>query len=170
MASQVRQNYDEDCEASINKAINMYLQSSYVYLAMSYHMERDDVSLPGFCSFFKGLSEKDQKSAKTLMKYQNKRGGRIVLAAIDAPSQQDWENPLEALQTVIDLEKQNNQSILQLHALGIAKSDAHIRHFLDNEYVLQNVDTIQRLGNLVTRVKRVGATGLGLHIFDKELQ
>lgn len=34
MASQVRQNYHEDCEASINKQINMELYASYVYLSM----------------------------------------------------------------------------------------------------------------------------------------
>lgn len=34
MASQIRQNYHEDCEASINKQINMELYASYVYMSM----------------------------------------------------------------------------------------------------------------------------------------
>lgn len=34
MASQVRQNFHEDCEAAINKQINLELYASYVYLSM----------------------------------------------------------------------------------------------------------------------------------------
>jgi hypothetical protein len=32
--SRIRQNFHEDCEASINKQINMELYASYVYLSM----------------------------------------------------------------------------------------------------------------------------------------
>jgi len=34
MTSQVRQNYHEECEALINKQINMEFYASYVYLSM----------------------------------------------------------------------------------------------------------------------------------------
>ena len=34
MASVIRQNYHENCEASINKQINMELYASYVYQSM----------------------------------------------------------------------------------------------------------------------------------------
>jgi len=34
MTSQVRQNFEEACEAAINRQINMELYASYVYLSM----------------------------------------------------------------------------------------------------------------------------------------
>lgn len=34
MESQVRQNYHRDCEAAINKMINMELYASYTYTSM----------------------------------------------------------------------------------------------------------------------------------------
>ena len=34
MMSRIRQNYHEDCEALVNKQINMELYASYVYLSM----------------------------------------------------------------------------------------------------------------------------------------
>lgn len=34
MSSQVRQNFEEACEAAINRQINMELYASYVYLSM----------------------------------------------------------------------------------------------------------------------------------------
>lgn len=32
--SQVRQNYHQDCEAAVNRQINLELYASYVYLSM----------------------------------------------------------------------------------------------------------------------------------------
>lgn len=34
MTSQVRQNFHQDCEAAINRQINLELYASYVYLSM----------------------------------------------------------------------------------------------------------------------------------------
>lgn len=53
MASRIRQNYREECEALINKQINMELYASYVYLSMSVFFDRDDVAHHGFSKFFK---------------------------------------------------------------------------------------------------------------------
>ena len=36
MASRIRQNYKEDCEALINKQVNMELMASYTYMSMVY--------------------------------------------------------------------------------------------------------------------------------------
>ena len=48
-----RQNYAAECEAAINKQINMELYASYVYNSMAFYYERDDVALPGFAKYFK---------------------------------------------------------------------------------------------------------------------
>ena len=48
----------------------------------SFYFDRDDVALPGFASFFKGASDEEREHAETLMKFQNKRGGRVVLQDI----------------------------------------------------------------------------------------
>jgi len=50
--SKIRQNYHEDCEALINKQINMEFYASYVYLSMSSYFSRDDQALPGFAAHF----------------------------------------------------------------------------------------------------------------------
>merc|ERR1711910_162219 len=43
--SKIRQNYHEDCEALINKQINMEFHASYVYLSTSSWFNRDDQAL-----------------------------------------------------------------------------------------------------------------------------
>ena len=48
----------------------------------AYYFDRDDVALPGFHKYFKKSSDEEREHAEKLMTYQNKRGGRIVLQAI----------------------------------------------------------------------------------------
>ena len=83
MASKCRQNYHEESEASINKQINIELNAHYQYLALSSYYDRDDVALKGFSKFFKHSAEEEHEHAEKLMKYQNLRGGRVVLTAIN---------------------------------------------------------------------------------------
>jgi ferritin len=46
------------------------------------YFDRDDVALLGFYKYFKELSDEKRCDAEKLMKYQNQRGGRIVLQNI----------------------------------------------------------------------------------------
>merc|ERR1712222_66868 len=80
--SKIRQNYHEDCEALINKQINMEFYASYVYLSMSSYFSRDDQALPGFAAHFAKESEEEREHGMKLMAYQSKRGGRCVFQDI----------------------------------------------------------------------------------------
>ena len=60
------------------------------------------------------------------MKYQNTRGGRIVLQAIQKPEKDDWGTALQAFQAALALEKLNNQALLELHALAAQHNDAQV--------------------------------------------
>ena len=108
MASAVRQNFHEESEAGINKQISMELHASYVYQAMSFHFDRDDVALHNIAKFFKKSSDEEREHAEKLMKYQNQRGGRIVLADIKKPSQTEW-TLLEAFEGALALERTVNK-------------------------------------------------------------
>jgi len=168
--SSIRQNYHELCEGAINKQINMELYASYVYMSLSHHFNRDDVALPGMAKFFGRNSDEERDHAQKFMKYQNLRGGRILLQNVAAPCRSEWGSALEALQTALDLEKTVNQSILDLHALASTHNDPHLSNFLEEEFVTEQVEAIKELSDMITRLKRAGPAGLGEHIFDKELQ
>jgi len=169
MASVIRQNYHENCEAAINKQINMELYASYVYLSLSYYYERDDVALPGMAKFFRKNSDEEREHAQKFMTYQNQRGGRICLQAVAAPSLQEWGTALEGLEAALELEKQVNQSLLDLHVVASNQNDPHLTNFLEGEFLEEQVEAIKELADLVTKLKRAGPTGLGEHLFDKEM-
>jgi len=166
--SQVKQNYHSECEAMVNKQINLELYASYVYQSMAWHFDRDDVALPGFHKFFKESSEEEREHAEKFMKFQNARGGRVVLQNIEKPERDEWGTGLEAMQMALALEKNVNQVLLDLHKTASQHEDGHMTNFLESEFLEEQVESIKQLAGFVTQLKRVGP-GLGEQLFDKEL-
>lgn len=167
--SLIRQNFHEETEAGINKQINLELYASYVYQSMALYYDRDDIAFPGFHKFFKHNSDEEREHAEKFMKYQNKRGGRVVLRDVTKPEKDEWGTPLQALEAALALEKNVNQSLLNLHALGASHNDATFCDFLESEFLAEQVDAIKELSDMITRLKRAGP-GLGEYQFDKDLQ
>jgi len=165
--SQCRQNYHSECEAGINRQINMELYASYTYQSMAFYFDRDDVALPGFSKFFSKSSEEEREHAEKFMKYQNKRGGRVVLQDIKKPDRDEWGTGLEAMQVALQLEKSVNQSLLDLHKVATSHDDPQMCDFLESEYLEEQVKSIKEIGDHITQLKRVGA-GLGEYLYDKE--
>jgi len=166
-ASKVRQNFDAECEAGINKQINMELYASYVYLSMAYYFDREDVALPGFHKFFLKSSDEEREHAQKFMKYQQMRGGRVVLQPIDKPSLDEWGSGLNAMEAALELEKTVNQALLDLHVVASSKNDPQMCDFLETTYLEEQVEAIKEIAGYITNLKRVG-TGLGEYMFDKE--
>jgi len=189
--SQIRQNYQVDCEALINKQINMELQASYVYRSMvrlfkksARHLflnktisfacqaaffDQDDQALHGFSHYFKEQSKEESEHVDKLVKYQNKRGGRVTFHDIAKPVSTKWGSPLAAVQEALSLEKSVNESLLALHKSATGNQDPHLCDFLESHFLEEQVEAIKKLGDLITKMKRAGE-GLGVHVIDKELK
>ncbi|XP_030743238.1 ferritin heavy chain [Echinops telfairi] len=167
--SQVRQNYNQDSEAAINRQINLELYASYIYLSMSYYFDRDDVALKNFAKYFLHQSHEEREHAEKLMKLQNQRGGRIFLQDIKKPDRDDWESGLNAMECALHLEKSVNQSLLELHKLATDKNDPHLCDFIETHYLDEQVKSIKELGDYVTNLRKMGApdSGLAEYLFDK---
>merc|ERR1719446_1223837 len=116
-SSLCRQNFSESCETAINDQINMELYASYAYQAAARHFERDDVALFGFAKFFQHQSDEERQHAEKLQKYLNLRGGRIQLKDIKAPPSQ-YESALSAMEAALQLERDVNESLLNLHKIA----------------------------------------------------
>ncbi|XP_072348447.1 ferritin, lower subunit-like [Scyliorhinus torazame] len=170
MESQVRQNFHPDSETAINKLISLEYYTSYVYLAMSFYFERDDVALENFAKFFYKLSEVERKHAEELIHYQKDRGGRVQLESIEKPEKQDWRNGLEATQYALELQKTINKSLLDLHHLASDQHDPQMCDFLESTFLNSSVEFIKKLGDYVTVLKQLSKGqmgGLGEYLFNQ---
>merc|ERR1712080_724063 len=76
--SKIGQNYHEECEALLNKQINMEFYASYVYLSMASYFARDDIALNGFAEHFRRVrrGERPRDQADGLPE-QPRREGRL---------------------------------------------------------------------------------------------
>uniref|UniRef100_A0A3Q0RPJ2 Ferritin n=1 Tax=Amphilophus citrinellus TaxID=61819 RepID=A0A3Q0RPJ2_AMPCI len=169
MESQVRQNYHRDCEAAINRMVNMELFASYTYTSMAFYFDRDDVALPGFSHFFKENSHEEREHAEKLLSFQNKRGGRIFLQDIKILNKLSWGSGLEAMQCALQLEKNVNQALLDLHKLASEHNDPHLCDFLESHYLDEQVKAIKKLGDHITNLTRMDAHNnkMAEYLFDK---
>lgn len=122
-----------------------------------------------FSKYFRKNSEEEREHAEKFMKYLNRRGGRVFLQDIKRPDRDEWGTGLEALQIALNLEKEVNQSLLNMHALSTEKNDPHFCDFLESEYLDEQVDASKELSDMITQLKRAGP-GLGEYQFDKDLQ
>jgi len=166
--SLIRQNYHSECEAGVNKQINMELYASYVYLSMSSHFDRDDIALKGAAEYFRKNSDEEREHAQKLIKFQNQRGGRVVYQDVKKPEKDEWGSLTDAMQSALDLERNVNQALLDLHGIASKHNDPQMCDFIENHYLTEQVEAIKEISGHITNLKRNGP-GLGEFIYDKEL-
>ena len=112
-------------------SFNVFLLCSHVSFltfsfVKSFYFERDDVALPGFAKYFRKASGEELEHAQIFMKFQNDRGGRVVLQDIKKPAKDSWGSGQEAMEAAIELEKQVNQALLDLHKTADQHGDFHV--------------------------------------------
>jgi ferritin heavy chain len=73
------------------------------------------------------------------------------------------------MQWALDTEKHVNAELLKLHKVAEKHNDAHLMDFLEGEYLDEQVESIRKIGDYVTQMKRTGP-GLGEYLFDKYLK
>uniref|UniRef100_A0A2K6RYE6 Ferritin n=1 Tax=Saimiri boliviensis boliviensis TaxID=39432 RepID=A0A2K6RYE6_SAIBB len=129
------QNYHQDSEAAINCQINLELYASYIYLSMSYYFDCNDVDLKNFAKYFLHQSHEEREQAEKLMK------------DIKKPDHDDWENRLNMMECALHLEKNVDQSLLELQKLATDKNDPHLCDFIETHYLNEQVKSTKELGS-----------------------
>ncbi|XP_006881304.1 PREDICTED: ferritin light chain-like [Elephantulus edwardii] len=146
MSSQIRQNYSAEAEAGVNRLVNLHLRASYTFLSLGFYFDHDDVALEGVGHFFHELASEKREGAERLLKLQNQRSGRVLFQDIQKPSQDEWGQTLDAMQAALALEKNLNQALLDLQAVGSAHTDPHLCDFLENHFLDEEVKLLKKMG------------------------
>ncbi|KAF9995580.1 hypothetical protein BGZ80_006941 [Entomortierella chlamydospora] len=167
MSALAKQNFASASEDSINNQISQELQASQVYLSLS-AWAGSGQALPGLEKFFKKSAEEEREHAQKLIDYQNRRGGKVVLQTLSAP-EIDWSSARNAIEATLQLEKDVNKSLLNLHKVSEENSDAQLSDFIASVYLPEQVEGIKKIADLVAQLNRVGNDGLGLYLWDQEL-
>ncbi|KAK6227749.1 hypothetical protein SCA6_000089 [Theobroma cacao] len=185
--SLARQKYTDECEAAVNEQINVEYNVSYVYHAIFAYFDRDNIALKGLAKFFKESSLEEREHAEKLMKYQNKRGGKVKLQSIVMPlSEFDHAEKGDALYGELELlrlnvcdgaylvpgetNKRKAPELAQCFAKQVAERnhDVQLTDFIEAEYLSEQVEAIKKIAEYVAQLRRVGK-GHGVWHFDQML-
>ncbi len=88
---------------------------------------------------------------------------------IKRPESDEHGNGIDSLMTALALEKKLNGTLLELHALASDHSDSHLEDYLEKEFLNDQVDSIKKFSDMITKLRRAGPDGLGEYLFDKDL-
>lgn len=171
--TRVNVGYTPDQEVALNAHINVEYTASYVYHAIWSYFDKDTVALPGFAKFFKEQSDEEREHAEEFMKYQNKRGGQVVLQPLAVPNIQfsrldGTSDATYAMDLHLQLEKFVYEKLISLHKVAENADDAQMQDFVEN-YMNHQVDAIKDAADKVAQLKRVG-TPHGIFHFDLTLR
>jgi len=167
-----RKLYADECEAAMNKQINVEYSISYLYHSMYAFFDRDNVGLPGFAEYFKEESVEERSHAEKLIEYQNKRGGRVVLGSLMSPitefDEAEKGEALYSMELSLALEKLNYENLVELHGVADAAGDPALTDFIEGELLEEQVDAVNKVAKMVSQLRRIGK-GHAVWDFDRAL-
>lgn len=150
---------------AINNQINAEFYSAYLYLSMANYFEAEGLS--GIANWFKVQFKEEQAHAEIFMNYINQRGGRVILAAIEAVPT-SWASPTEAFKATLEHEQKVTASINALYTLAIEEQDYATRDRLA-WFVSEQVEEEDNCRQLIDKLSLIGDNGMGLYMIDREL-
>lgn len=152
-------------EEAINRQINAELYSAYLYLSMNAYFH--SINLPGFANWMRVQALEESTHADKFYGYLVSRGGRVKLAALDAPPAA-WKSPLNAFEEVLRHERKVTALINGLVDLSLKEKD-HATASMLTWFVDEQVEEESNADNLVGQLTLMGDSGHGLYLMDKEL-
>jgi ferritin len=155
---------DEAVLKALNDQIRMELSSGYVYLSMSAQFGHE--AFDGFAHWMRLQAAEELQHAMRLFAYVNRRGGRVVLQAVEAPPE-TFGRPLEAFRTALDHEQRVTASIHALVHLAAEKKDLATERELD-WFVTEQVEEEENAQRAVDLLSRAADSDAALLMLDRE--
>uniref|UniRef100_A0A667I3Y8 Ferritin n=1 Tax=Lynx canadensis TaxID=61383 RepID=A0A667I3Y8_LYNCA len=129
----------------------------------------NDVAPKGMGRFFQELAEEKREGAHRLFKMRNQWSGCPFLQDWQELSQDGWRGSVDAMEAAMALEKNLNQALLDLHALGAANGDPGLCDLLKSHFLEEEMKVIKKMGDHLTNLRRLAGpqAGLGEYLFKK---
>mmetsp|Transcript_24068 Transcript_24068/g.64566 ORF Transcript_24068/g.64566 Transcript_24068/m.64566 type:complete len:183 (-) Transcript_24068:29-577(-) len=157
---------------ALNDHINIEFTASYAYHSLFAYFDRDSVGLNGFAEYFRKMAEEEKGHAEAFIRYQNKRGGKVVFKSVAVPEMQftkldGTSDVLYAMELALQLEKFVYEKLKQMHQTA---SDSHDPQFCDEieKYLAEQVESMKTMAGYVAQIKRIG-TGHGVWDLDRKI-
>jgi ferritin len=152
-------------EKALNGQVNAELYSSYLYLSMNAYFK--SVNLDGFANWMYAQAQEELMHAMKFYNFINQRGGRTLLAAIEAPPDQ-WDSPLAVFEDTLKHEQKVTGLINGLVDIALEERDHATQVFLQ-WFVTEQIEEEESAGSVLEQLKLLGDAKQGLFMMDREL-
>ncbi len=152
-------------ENALNEQIKNELDSAYLYLSMSAYFH--DNGLDGMAHWMRVQTGEEKNHALKILDHIAGRQGRVELKALSEPKR-DWESPLAAFKAAYKHEQFITSKIAGLVKLAAAEGD-HAAGIMLQWFVTEQVEEEANASRIVQMLERIGPSGSGLVMLDREL-
>lgn len=155
---------DKDVQDAINEQLKNELFAGYMYLSMSGHLEHEN--LPGFAHWMRLQAEEELVPAMRFFDYVNRRGGQVVLQAVDQPPV-DFGSPLSVFEKALEHERLVTGQIHTLYELAAEKGDWATQQELQ-WFIAEQVEEEDSAGRAVDQLRMAGDDSAALLMLDQQ--
>lgn len=152
-------------ETALNKQINRELYSEYLYLSMSAYFET--IFLKGFAKWMRVQAREEHVHAMKIYDYIIARGGKVTLAAIEAPKTK-WESAGKIFEESYAHEQKVTGMIHALVDLAIKEKD-HASFEMLQWFVREQVEEELNASDILNQIAIVGDRPGHLFALDHQL-
>lgn len=156
---------DKKVQDAFNGQLNAETYSAYLYWSMSAYFE--EINLKGFAHWMRCQAQEEMVHAMKFYTHSLERGGRVVLAAIDAP-QTEWDSPRAVFEAAYGHECKVTALINGLVDLAREQKDHASEAFLQ-WFVTEQVEEEASADEVVQKLKLMADAPGGLFLLDQEL-
>jgi ferritin len=150
---------------ALNQQINAEAYSAYLYKSMQAYFL--SINLPGFAQWMSIQTLEEMNHANIFYRFIAERGGRVKLAAIDAPKI-EWASPLNIFEDTLAHEQHVTELINGLVDLAIKENDHASNNFLQ-WFVKEQVEEEANVDAILQKLRLTKGEGAGLFMIDQEL-
>jgi ferritin len=150
---------------AMNAQINKEFFSSYLYLSMAAYFE--DKNLTGFAHWMRLQADEEREHAMKFYNFILDRGGRVQLAALDAP-ETEWKSNLDVAQQVAEHEAKVTASINDLYELALKEKDYPAQAMLQ-WFITEQVEEEKSATELVAKLRLIEERGTAVLMLDHRL-
>lgn len=149
----------------INDQIKHELESAYIYYSMVSYFVAE--GLDGMAQWMTAQAREEMLHAGKFFNFIGERGGKVELQNLKI-IKTNWTSPLEAFQDALAHEEFITGKINDLMTAAIEVNDFPAKVLLD-WFVSEQVEEEANVGKVVQTLARVGDSGNGLFMLDREL-
>jgi ferritin len=149
----------------MNDQVKHELESAYIYYSMVSYFAAE--GLDGMAQWMTAQAQEEIQHAHKFFNFIGERGDKVELQPL-AISKTKWASPLEAFQDALAHEELITAKINNLMKVAIAEDDYAAKVTLD-WFVAEQVEEEDSVGKVVQKLERIGDSGHGLMMLDREL-